>query len=299
MKTTLRILLAIVITLFVFGCAKSTESGSGTISVRLTDAPLITDDVDGVWVKFKEIRVNHHGWKSIKTFDDFTVGDVLEPANGVNGIFNLLDLQNGTTAFLASAELEAGHYSHIRIILDATYDHHLSFDNGTDASLDTTHSGPNGNFTTGHIEIVGQFTVEDGITTELILDFNAHKSVVKNGGGYKLHPSIRLVTVDTTGTLTVPITGVPADTRIVGYLYAEGTYATSEKIADANGQMFTNAISADEPDDGSFYFGYIPGGSYTLVIVTYNADGSLTDYEKQVSVTVVNGVNTTAATVTY
>lgn len=299
MKTILRIMLAIVITLFVFGCAKTTESGSGTISVRLTDAPLITDDVDGVWVKFKEIRVNHHGWNSIKTFDDFAAGDVVEPANGDNGIFNLLELQNGTTAFLASAELEAGHYSHIRIILDATYNHHLSFDNGTDASLDTTHSGPNGNFTTGHIEIAGQFTVEDGITTELILDFNAHKSVVKNGGGYKLHPSIRLVTVDTTGTLTVPITGVPADTRIVGYLYADGVFSATEKTADANGQMFTNAISADEPDDGNFYFGYIPGGNYTLVIVTYNADGSLTDYEKQVSVTVVNGVNTTAATVTY
>ncbi len=285
--------------LFMFGCSKTTESSSGTVSIRLTDAPLIADDVDGVWVKFKEIQVNSHGWKSVKTFADFVAGDTVEPVNGENGIFNLLELQNGTTAFLASAELEAGHYSHIRILLDANYDHHLSFDTGTDASLDTTHSGPNGNFTTGHIEIAGQFTVQDGITTELMLDFNAHKSVVKNGGGYKLHPSIRLVTVDTTGTLTVPITGVPADTRIVGYLYAEGTYAASEKNADANGQMFTNAISADEPDGGSFYFGYIPEGTYTLVIVTYNTDGSLTDYEKQVTVSVTNGQNTTADAVAY
>ncbi len=285
--------------LVMLGCSKTTESDVGSVTFRLTDAPLIANDVDGVWVKFKEIQINSNGWQSVKTFTDFTPGDVIEPADNTNGIFNLIDLQNGNSALLAENELEPGHYSHIRIILDSTYDHHLSFDTGTDESLDTTHSGPNGNFADGHIEIAGEFTIEAGITTILMLDFNANKSIVKSGSGYKLHPSIRLVTVDTTGSVTVPLTGFPADARTVGYIYAEGTYSTSERTADANGQYFTNAIAADEPDSGNLFFGYMPGGTYTVVVVTYNADGTLTDYEKQATVTVTVGQNTIAEAIAY
>src|SRR5689334_4159644 len=98
------------------------SSETGTVLVKLTDAPFPTDQVKSVDVFV--VRVDGRtsdvseadadqdlensgstGWRTLAT---------------PNASFNLLSLQNGATATLGSSPLAVGTYSGLRLIIDAS-----------------------------------------------------------------------------------------------------------------------------------------------------------------------------------
>lgn len=250
--------------LLVMGCSGGgSDSGAGTLSLSLTDAT--TNEYQAIYVTIKEVRVhkaagdtgdeNGNGWQTI-----------LEP----NRTYNLLELVNCTMTKLGDAVLEVGHYTQMRLILGEDpddglnilgnthpYANYLIIDNNDD---DYELKVPSG-FQTG-IKIVRGFNVIDEQSTDLILDFDASKSVVKagNSGKWLLKPTIKVVDGDETATVggKVDLTDEDDDSGV--YVSAQ-TFDTN--ATNAKDQVIVNAGTTTE-QDGTYCLVLEPG-TYNLV----------------------------------
>ena len=151
----------------------------------LTDFPINNQEVIGVHVTFEAIEVHSEtaGW--------MTVADYAESGGRA---FDLLTLQNGTTAELGAFDLEPGTYSQMRLHLRGDNQIELATDSG---SIREPLRIPSGEQT--GIKLIHPFTVvEDGVTS-VTLDFDAEASVRHNRGqGYRLKPTIRVIDATTT-----------------------------------------------------------------------------------------------------
>jgi hypothetical protein len=167
----------------------SGSTGTGTMNLSLTDAS--TTDCQAIYVSIKQVEVHRDGgagWEVVSTPDK---------------TYNLLDLVNGVREQLALAELASGHYTQMRLILKDTPDDSINIlsrkhpyanyfiDRRSGESIEL--KVPSG-FQTG-IKIVKGFDINDNQTTELILDFDAARSIVKAGssGKWLLKPTIKML----------------------------------------------------------------------------------------------------------
>jgi len=239
--------------------------GVGTLSLSLMDAS--TDEFQAVVITVDEVQVhlrgnenNPNNWQSVEMYDSPLTVDLLELVNGVR-------------EELGIAELPAGHYTQMRLIIGQTADDpDLPYANFVidKSTPPVTHELkiPSG-FQTGE-KIVGGFQINDNQTTELILDIDACRSVVKsagNSGNWLLKPTIRVSNPE----LYAIITGTVTDAA-----------NTDEGIEGVNvSAQFYDAFSTDEKDrvtiqastitdlDGGYKLFVAPGAYY---LVAY-ADG--------------------------
>jgi len=221
-----------------------TTASMGTLSVALTDAPAC--GFDAVNVTVNKVRVN-----ASATASDTDAGwtDItLSPARKIN----LLNLTNGALDTLGQAALPAGHYSQLRLVLDAN--------NGGMANSVVPTGGLEQTLTTpsavqSGIKLVNEFDVAAGQKVDLVLDFNACKSVVTQGKGrYLLKPVIKVVP-----TAVVGISGVVATSLL-------GSNVTVS--AQQNGQVI--AATVPNPTTGEFFLSHLATGNYDVVVT---ADG--------------------------
>ena len=165
--------------------------GSGVLKVSLTDAPAC--GYDNVWVTVTKVRVhrsdtaadNDSGWSEV----------VVDPSSGGRKI-DLLELQNGVLADLGQTALPSGHYSQVRLVLAdnatvAAANELVLSDTKARVSLDTPSAQQSG------LKLKHGFDVEDGAEADLVLDFDACRSIVKagNSGKYNLKPVISVLPV--------------------------------------------------------------------------------------------------------
>ncbi|HEY6826945.1 MAG TPA: DUF4382 domain-containing protein [Gemmatimonadaceae bacterium] len=160
------------------------SSETGTVTVKLTDAPFPTDQVKSVDVFV--VRVDGRtsdvteadadqdldnqgstGWRTIAT---------------PNASFNLLSLQNGATATLGTAPLGKGTYSGLRLIIDASQSS-VTLKDGTKL---TGSSNPGVMFPSASrsglkINLSQPLVVVGGATTTLLVDFDVANSFVMRG----------------------------------------------------------------------------------------------------------------------
>jgi len=203
MKKNIILLTMAMLPLFLFTACEKEKGETGTINLSLTDAPIDTDGIAGVFITVTEIQyhTNENNWK---VFEDF---------EGPKS-FNLLDLQRGESELLGSFELEAGKYTQIRFMLDAPVKgmgHHsnpgcyIEFEDGSTTDLFVP-----GGSQTGY-KAVGAFTVPINGTVDVTADFDVRKSIVKAGasGKYILKPTIRLVTDNQAGQIAGGVTNIP------------------------------------------------------------------------------------------
>ncbi len=100
----------------------SPTSGSGTMVVRLTDAPFLTDSVKSVDIFV--VRVDARTSDADSATADHGLSDDSASVGGwktiasPNAAFNLLSLQNGVSATIGQAVLPAGTYNGFRFIID-------------------------------------------------------------------------------------------------------------------------------------------------------------------------------------
>ena len=109
--------LVTLVSLSACGGGGSGSEGSGTLVLGLTDAA--TDDYQAIYVTIAEVQVNkgaaededeEAGWQTILTPDT---------------TYNLLELVNGVIETLGIAELAAGKYNQMRLILGELPDENL------------------------------------------------------------------------------------------------------------------------------------------------------------------------------
>ena len=184
------IILPLVLLLFV-GCGGGGGGGdvaTGTLALSLSDAS--SSDYKAVFVTIDEVQVhlggnenNPNNWKSV----DMPISPLT---------VNLFDLVNGVREDLGLVDLTAGQYTQMRLII-GNYpnpdDHPFANYVITNSETPVVHelkitSGDKTGF-----KIVNGFTINANQRTELILDFNATRSVIQAGssGQWLLKPTVK------------------------------------------------------------------------------------------------------------
>ena len=235
----------------------------GTLSLGLTDGPPPRDTYEAIYVTIKEIRVNHEdkGWETLNG-----------PDLNLPQTFNLLELVNGIIADLGAVELEAGHYNQMRLMLgtEPVGEQHdcpnYLILKGDDEQIPL--KVPSG-YQTG-IKLVKGFDIEHKGSTELVLDFDALKSIVKAGksGKYLLKPTIKVIE-----SVTYSVEGYVEEN---GETQLEGANVSAQAYDPEAGDPkdeVTEAARATSNQNG-YYFMYLPILKRVLNIVA-TMDGYL------------------------
>lgn len=161
----------------------ATGGQSGTVELRLVDAPNPTISQVLVTVDHVDVEVDGVGWKTVSSTPQSV---------------DLLQLQNGAFASLTQGGLPTGHITQLRLYL------------GTSTSPQVV--TPDGQFdlqvpsgTESGIKIVGSFDVSPCQSGQVTIDFDAAASVSYHGGGgahagsWMLQPVIKLKSVSLGG----------------------------------------------------------------------------------------------------
>jgi len=165
------------------------KTAQGTLSTSLTDSS--TDEYQAIYVTISRVEVHH---------DDS--GDWETVANP-DKTYNLLELVNGVRETLGISNLDAGHYTQMRLIIGETpqedglniFDELHPYANYIINQVDESHEMKVPSGTNTGLKIVNGFDINENETTELILDFDAMRSVVKAGasGKYLLKPTVKVL----------------------------------------------------------------------------------------------------------
>lgn len=197
----------------------SSGPSQGTLQVSMTDGPAC--GYDHVYVTVSKIRVNGN-----PNVDDGGSGWIDIPVSPARRI-DLLSLTNGVMATLGKTALPAGDYRQIRLVLQANagkpYANAVVQTGGTQEIALATPSASQSGY-----KIIRPFTVAPDTLTDLVLDFDACKSVVARGnGGFNLKPVVTALPIIVSGKV---VGYAPAGSRVYaerGGEVVKGTVATS------------------------------------------------------------------------
>jgi hypothetical protein len=232
------------------------EEGSGVLRVSLTDAPAC--GYDNVWVTVTKVRVHRSdtaaegdaGWSEI---------DVNPSGKGRR--IDLLELQNGVLADLGQTALPAGRYSQVRLVLAdnrevAGANQLVLSSTGEVVALDTPSAQQSG------LKLKHAFEVEAGAEADLVLDFDACRSIVKagNSGKYNLKPVVSVIPI-----LTGSVAGAVDPDAARG-----GASVSLQRFDPATGAVSVVRATSVRAD-GSWLLSPVPvspvdGPGYNLVI---------------------------------
>ena len=236
---------------------------SGTLGVSLTDAPACGFDAVNVTVSKVRVHQNGAAGDSDSGWSDIT----LSPARKIN----LLNLTNGVLETLGATSLPPGKYNQLRLVLDAnggagTANTVVATGTTVEKTLDTPSAVQSG------IKIAGTFDVVSGQRTDLVLDFDACKSVLTKGNGkFALKPVIKLVPTVSNG--------------IKGFISPALLSSGVSVSAQQNGAIVGS--TAPNPASGEFILSRLVPGNYDVVIT---ADGHAAAVVSAVPVATVSSI---------
>jgi len=241
----------------------------GTVRMALTDAP--SCGYDHVYVTVERVRMHKSdgagdsegGWEEI----------VLASPKRLD----LLELTNGTLEELGQTDVPAGTYSQVRLVLAANTGanplaNSVHPTGGAEVPLRTPSAQQSG------LKLKARFEVEAGGLADLVLDFDACRSIVKAGGSgnYNLKPVLSL--------------SKRLQTGIQGYVSTTMTLNGTTVSAQQNGVVVRSTV----PDTtGKFVLPFLAAGNYDVVITSEGrATAVLTSVPVSTTTTMVNGTGT-------
>lgn len=213
-----------------------TSSGdTGTLTLRLADAPGEEVESAVIWVS----RVSIVGDAGIRIISSDTAS------------YDLLALQHEVTAYLGSAEIPVGTYNQLRLIVDSarvTLKAPTTFTSGSSSAVMKVPSGS----TSGLKVSLGNVSVVPGETV-LLVDFDVSRSFVFQGppGGPKsasFKPVIHATVMDVAGSIGGTVQ--PASSRA-------GLYAIQG--------LDTIATASADSLSGAYVIRYLAPGMYKVV----------------------------------
>jgi hypothetical protein len=272
MKTNISLVFLLLVgcILSLFGCSGGGGSinsvgQTGELSLKMTDAT--TTDYLAVYITVDEIQASMKPADvSVEEADWITVATPEQT-------YNLLELVNGVTEYLGITELEAGEYTQLRLILG-----HLPEDaDGATNILGEHHPFANyfivqddqenhyyyelkipSGYESG-FKIVGNFSIDENETTDLILDFDVVKSIIHAGlnDKYILKPTVKVLDEDD----SAQIDGFVADADTQEAL--EGVIVTAQTVTEESDAG--KVVSATVTDEDGFYSLFVSPGEYIVV----------------------------------
>src|SRR5438132_1248352 len=238
-------------------CYKDDSTGTGNhgkpmAKVLLTDAPFPFDSVASVNVYVVRIEAS--------TATDTTGGGDWVVITEPRKTFNLLNLQQGGTAFVGQGELAAGQYHAIRMTID-TSQSSIMWNNGSKAAVNWQNwSGSNEEPLYAIVDYPVDVPTEGA---EIVIDFDVGRSFLYNFRGtneFTLGPQLRAINSAATGA-------------IAGTVTSDYTGQT-RPIANANVTVCGGSSSCDPPyyivatgrtdAAGHYKVAFLRSGSYTV-----------------------------------
>lgn len=210
------------------GTGPGDSGGMGTMVVRLTDAPGAYEAVN---IVVDSVRVHVDSGDSLSGW--YTLSRV--PA-----VYDLLEYANGKDTIIAEGLIPPGYYSQLRLyigsgseVIKGGLSHPLEVPSGAQSGL----------------KLNIQATILAGVKYELLLDFDAGRSIVVTGNGrHLLKPVIKVVSNAVSGGLT----GIVAPDTVSAAVWAVLGADTSSTFTDTTGY---------------FKFSYLAPGSYLVKIM--------------------------------
>lgn len=209
--------------------ACSNGGGTGTMRISLTDAPA---DYAEVNIEIHQVLVKANDDNEDDLDETMDMGDEELENEGWKVAFNdtitvnLLDYQNGAILDLGDVELDEGRYNQVRLVLGN--DNTVVLNSGETFELDT----PSGQ-TSGY-KLLVQADIEADQVYDLVIDFDASRSIVVRGNGtYGLKPVLKAANLTASGSISGTILPIEANP----YVYAIAGTDTSGTQVDENGDF--------------------------------------------------------------
>ena len=220
--------------LSISGCGGGGDGGApaqGAISINMTDAPV--DGATEVIVVFTGIELHRSNGESVNI--DFSS----------NKSIDLLDLQDGVTSALTQdSAVPAGQYDWMRLKVLASKnsqgESYIKLLNGAQYPL-WVPSGAESGF-----KLHRPFTVAQGSTTRLVVDFDLRKSVHAPPGqdpNYILRPTLRLLDQLQVGTITATV-------DLAALAVAQLGAGTSAESCEGGIYLFSGGTATPDDQDG-------------------------------------------------
>ncbi|MFC0878685.1 DUF4382 domain-containing protein [Saccharicrinis sp. FJH2] len=195
---------------------------TSTLKITLADSP---GDFKAVYVDIKGVMVYavteaDSGWITLPEIQ--------------TGIYNLLQLTNNVDTLLGENEIPSGYLSHIRLLLGP--------DNYLVTTEDTIHLDTPGAQQSGLKLHIDQF-LEPDLTYNIVLDFDAAKSVITAGNSdkYILKPALRTLIEQSTGS----IKGMLQPDSVSYAVYAVSNGDSISTFTDASGAFVLKGLSPE------------------------------------------------------
>lgn len=226
MKKIKIILSFIVLGIIMTSCNNNDETTSSyPYAVKMTDAP---GPYQAVNVDLVGVEVTGNGGETVML-------------NVKKGIYNLLDLTNGKSTLIATDTLQISKVEQIRLILGT---------NNTVVVDNTTYPLSTPSAEQSGLKLQVHQTLEQGIMYNVLLDFDANKSIVNTGNGaYKLKPVVRTIETAISGNIKGKITPV-------------GSLAVVTAVDAVTNLSYSTSVSAT----GEFLLMGLPSGTYTVTV---------------------------------
>ena len=245
--------IALLLSALMAGCGGGGDGGdgggSGTLGVSLTDSPACGFDAVNVTVSKARVHQSSAASEDAGGWSEIT----LSPPRKIN----LLDLTNGVAESLGQTALPAGHYTQVRLVLAANNGSSppnnsvvpSSGTPGVEIALVTPSAVQSG------IKLINAFDVAAGQRVDLVLDFDACKSVVRRGNGsYLLKPVIKVIPTVLNG--------------ISGFVDASSPGSNIMISAQVNGTVVRSTVPGTST--GAFFLARLAPGAYDVVITADN-----------------------------
>jgi len=242
----------------------SPTTGTGTLHVAMTDAPAC--GFDHVFITVNKVRVNA---SSTAGDNDGGWTDIALPTPQK---VDLLSLTNGVLFDLGRAPLPAGQYQQVRLVLNDNQGNTpansvVVTGSNAEQPLDTPSATQSG------FKIIQPFTVQPNTLVDLILDFNACKSIVQRGNGsFGLKPVVTAIPMVVSGAIAGNVPAAQAGAQVFAEQNGQVIRGT---VADANGKFVLSPLVQSSTN-----------GAYDVVIVdNRQSNGHATGIIRSVPVT--------------
>jgi hypothetical protein len=269
MRKTIIFLVAIAMVAIIFSNCKKEEDEekSGQINLEITDAPSDDANIQGTFITVSMIRIDGD---TVEGFEKQTI--------------NISSYQNGETKLLFAGQAEAKSYSNISLELDFESDvagnspgcyviknnekQNLAASLGTQLEITFEHG----------------FTVEEGLNTDLVIDFDLRKSIKRNETSAEtdysfvadadLKSCFRLVEPAKAGIISGEVSySNSSNLEFIVYVYKKGEYSF---IVETQGQgsgnvMFAKAVTSSKvKQDGTYTLAFLEEGDYEIHVASYS-----------------------------
>jgi hypothetical protein len=239
--------------LIISGCNKTSgpgNSGPGKLVVKVTDDPFNINFVESATITINKIEIGNAGPNDTSAFIILT---------NDTATFDLMQLRNGITQELINLNIPQGNYDMVRLYVSQAS---LKI---KDQPVEYKVKVPSGSQTGIKILITPSLTIEGGLTSELLLDFDLARSFVMRGNmshsagvnGFIFKPVIKAINNSTAGR----IEGIVTDTANAKLVNASVWIAKDIVISTA----FTDTL-------GFYSFIGVPSGTYSVFATKENYD---------------------------